>query len=67
VGGDRGGWGVLGEAELEGWESPIFVGAADTAFYSLFFLIYYLKRTTNGRPYIGLFDLKTDDQWSPLH
>ncbi|MBR6922481.1 MAG: hypothetical protein IKH51_09820, partial [Clostridia bacterium] len=41
--------------------TPVFI------FYSLFFLIYYLKRTTNGRPYIDLFDLKTDDQWSPLH
>jgi hypothetical protein len=38
--------------------------ASDTGFYSLFFILY--KRTTNGRPYIDLFDLKTDDQWSPL-
>ncbi len=68
-GGDRGVWGVLGEAELEGWVTthirpegtPVFI------LYSLFFLLYYLKRTINDRPYIDLFDLKTDDQWSPLH
>ena len=54
MGGDRGVWGVLGEAELEGWETthirpegtPVFI------LYSLFFLIYYLRRAINDRPYI---------------
>ena len=29
---------------------PYFVGAADTFFYSFFFILYYLKRTTRGVP-----------------
>jgi hypothetical protein len=29
------------------------VGYADSDFYSLFFLLYYLRRTSNARPYIN--------------
>ncbi len=79
VGGDRGVWGVARSA-LRGGKPPIFV-AKRLLFilYSFFFILYYLKRTTNGRPYIDLkrttngrpyidlFDLKTDDpRGSPL-
>ena len=54
MGGDRGVWGVLGEAELEGWATTHIrpeegvprrelesVGGSrsDTAFYSFFFII----------------------------
>ena len=44
--------------------SPNNSSRRDTAFYSLFFIFYYL-RTTNGRPYIDLF-VYTDEQCSPL-
>ena len=44
--------GVLGEAELDEWETthirpegtPVFI------LYSLLFILYYLKRTSNARP-----------------
>ena len=65
VGGDRGGWGVLGVAELEGWVTTHIrreegvprrelesVGGSrsDTDFYSLFFILYYFFER-EGKPF----------------